>query len=128
MQKQENKFGFAEVVDTVSDACKAEVKAYDVFKGEFDLVPALTWAIGEYGTIKEAIEDWPVFEQEIKDLFADEGIQALEAIKANLTEREIEESRIYKLAVFSAVGYKNTTTVIELGREQLALGAAIFEK
>lgn len=125
---QENKFGFAEIVDTVSDACKAEVKAYDVFKGKFDLVPVLTWAIGEYGTIKEAIEDWPVFEQEIKDLFADEGISALDQIKANLTEKEISNSRIYKLAVFSAVGYKNTTTVIELGREQLALGAAIFAK
>lgn len=124
----ENKFGYDEIVDTVSDAVKAETKAYAVFKDDFDLVKALTWAIGEYGTIKEAYEDWPVFEQEIKDLFADEGIQALEAIKSKLTEEEMSKSRIYKLALFSAVGYKSTTTIIELGREQLALGAAIFAK
>ena len=125
---QENKYGFAEVVDTVTDLAKAEVKSYEIFKGKFDVVKVITWALGEYPTIKEAYEDWPVFEQEVTDLMADEGMQAIQAISEKLSEEEKTKSRIYKLAVFSAVGYKNTTTVIELGKEQLALGAAIFAK
>lgn len=125
---QENKFGYDEIVDTVSDMAKAEVKAYDTFKGKFDLARALTWAIGEYATIKEAYEDFGVFEQEVKDLLADEGMQAIQAISEKLTADEKSRSRIYKIAVFSAFGYKNTITVIELGEQQLSLGRAIFAK
>ena len=124
----ENNFGYDEVVDTVTDLVKAEVKAYSVFKGKIDLAKVITWALGEYPNIKEAVEDWPVFEQQVTDLFADEGLQALEAISRNLSDAEKDQSRLYKLAVFGAVGYKNTITVIELGKQQLELGAAIFAK
>jgi hypothetical protein len=124
----ENKFGYDEIVDTVSDMAKAEVKAYDTFKGKFDLARALTWAIGEYATIKEAYEDFETFEAQIKDLFADEGMEAIAAIGSKLTEDEKGRSRLYKIALFAAFGYKNTTTVIELGEQQLALGRSIFEK
>lgn len=124
----ENKFGYDEIVDTVSDMAKAEVKAYDTFKGKFDLARALTWAIGEYATIKEAYEDFATFEQQVKDLSADEGMQAIEAISEKLTADEMNRSRIYKLALFGGVGYKNTITVIDLGEQQLALGRDIFAK
>lgn len=125
---EENKFGYDEIVDTISDLIDAEVKAYEIFKDKFDIAKALTWAIGEYATIKEAFDDFAVFEAQMKDLFADEGMRAIEAIAQNLTEAQRNKSRLYKLALFSATGYRNTITIIELGREQLALGAAIFAK
>lgn len=126
---EENKFGYDEIVDTVSDAVKAEVRAYDVFKGKkFDIAKALTWAIGEYGTIKEAYEDWEVFEAQIKDLNDTEAIEAIAQIAAKLTDEEKAKSRIFKFAVFSATGYKNTIAIIKMGKEQLRLGEAIFAK
>jgi hypothetical protein len=118
--------GFAEIVDTVTDAIKAELGAVEAFKGKFEAVKVITWAFNNYPTVKEAFDDWPVFEAEIKDLFADEGIQALEAISQNLTDEQKAKSRLYKVVQFAAVGYKNTLDVIELGKQQLALGAAIF--
>lgn len=118
--------GFAEIVDTVTDAIKAELGAVEAFKGKFEAVKVITWAFNNYPTVKEAFDDWPIFEAEIKDLFADEGVQALQAISERLSEEEKRKSRLYKVVQFAAVGYKNTLDVIELGKQQLALGAAIF--
>lgn len=122
----ENTRGFAEIVDTVTDAIKMELAAVEAFQGKFETVKVITWAFNNYPNVKEAFDDWPVFEAEIKDLFAEEGIEALEAIGRNLSEEEKEKSRLYKVVSFAAVGYKNTLDVIELGKQQLALGAAIF--
>lgn len=119
-------YGFAEIVDTVTDAVKMELEAVQAFQGKFEVVKVITWAFNNYPKVKEAVDDWAQFEAEIKDLFAEEGVAALEAITRNLSEEEMAKSRIFKLVQFSAVGYKNTLDVIELGKQQLALGAAIF--
>jgi len=122
----QGKFGFTEIVDTLTDAVRAEMKARETFKGKIDIIRVATFVLDQYPKVKEAVEDWPTFEAEIKDLFSDEGIQALEAIQANLTVDEMTKSRVLRVIRFAAQGYKNTVTVIDLGREQLALGAAIF--
>lgn len=126
MRKQEEQRGFAEIVDTLTDAIQAEVKAQNIFQGKFDAIKAVTWALQEYPTIKEAVEDWPVFEAEIKDLFVDEGVQVMTQVEANLSAEEKEKSRLLRVARFASAGYANTVTIIELGKQQLALGADIF--
>ena len=123
-----NKFGYQEIIDTVVDMATAETKAYSIFEGKFELTKALTWAIGEYATIKEAFEDFGTFEQEIRDLTPAESLEAIEAISSQLSEDQKGKSRIFKAALFAAIGYQNTTAVIEMGKNQLALGADIFSK
>lgn len=126
--KATTKFGYQEVIDTIVDMSKAETKAYGIFKGKFELTKALTWAIGEYATIKEAFDDFGTFEKEIRDLTPAESLEAIGAISSQLSDEQKQSSRIFKAALFAAIGYQNTTAVIEMGKNQLALGADIFSK
>lgn len=83
-----DKFGKAEVQDTLGDVVEAVGPngIRSAFQGKFELVKFLIEAAEVYPTIREAIDDFPVFWQEFKDLTPQESLEVVAGIKARHPE------------------------------------------
>jgi hypothetical protein len=76
---KENKYGFAEVVDTISDAIEFGDKVEKALKDGFQ-VTDLMILVAEFPRLKEIYQDRKTFLTEFKDLIAAESEQALAQI------------------------------------------------
>ena len=79
--------GIEEIKDTVVDLLDAIDDFAGTLKGgKFDLVKFFAFAMDTYPKIQEAIEDFPTFIEEIKDLSTDESKE----ITAHLSTLDLE--------------------------------------
>jgi hypothetical protein len=66
--------GIEEIKDTLSDLLEAVDKFEGTLKGgKFDLVKFFAFAMDAYPKVQEAVEDFPTFVEEIKDLSVEES-------------------------------------------------------
>lgn len=76
---KENKYGFAEVVDTISDAIEFGEKAEKALSDGFQVTDLMVM-VTEFPKLKEIYNDRKTFFMEFKDLTASESEQALAQI------------------------------------------------
>lgn len=111
----QNKFGYAEVVDTLSDLINAIVAFLAAIKGKFNLVNFLQFAIAEYSTIQEAVEDFGTFVQELKDLTAQEALNAVAEIEAKTDDHPVANTIVNVLKT-GAITYDYIDKTLRGGR------------
>lgn len=111
----EAKFGYAEIVDTLVDACKLEISARKKIKDGFDFLKAFQIALEAYPKIEEAINDFDTFVAELRDLEPNEALGALSAIEGALTQDEQDNSRILRVIRLAVEGYDTVADTIARG-------------
>lgn len=122
----DNKFGIDEVVDTLIDACKAEVASVDAIGGPENFATKLpqiiSFALNNYPRVKEAIDDWNTFRAELLDLQPIEAAVVPQRVAAGLTEEEKGKSRIYRAVTTAAQAYVWVMDSVERGKYLSELG------
>lgn len=118
----ENKFGFDEVIDTLSDLTKAASesgirKAFE--EGSFNLMVFLFKAAELYPTIKEAVDDFGTFWQEIKDLTPQESLSVIAGIKANIPNPDPAQAKVISVLQNLALTHKYVQSDVYEGAKAL---------
>lgn len=124
---QTNKFGIEEMVDTLTDAGMVIPKTENLFKGRFDLLSFLTFAVSEFPTVREAVRDFGTFAQEFMDLLPDEGVNTYNRVRANMGNSLTPAQRRY-LATLKAMAldYRFAVMVIEQAKSVWETNKAVL--
>lgn len=100
----ENKFGYAEVVDTFVDLINAATAFAASVAGGFNLVKFLSFALDKYPDLQEAVQDFGTFTAEFLDLTAQEGLNAVGEIEQRVNPSPIA-TKVVGFLKICAVSY-----------------------
>lgn len=100
----QNKFGYAEVVDTFADLINAVVGFLGVTEGGFNLIVFLQYALKTYPDLKEMVDDFGTFSAELLDLTPQEALDAVGEIDGRTPDHPVANKVVGFLKV-CAVSY-----------------------
>lgn len=120
----ENKFGFAEVVDTFSDVINAVTAFIATVSGGFNLLKFLQFALAEYPNLQEVVEDFDTFLKELADLTPQEALDAVGQIDAR-TDGPVADGIVNVLKV-AAVSYDYIDKTLNGARRILQMVKDLF--
>lgn len=121
----EQKYGFTEIVDTLTDLVNAANKFSESVKGRFDIMRFLSFALDTYPKVQEAIQDWDVFVSELKELTPQEALDAVAQIELNTPKTPVSSKMVDTLKLLALTyDYVNKTWVG--GDLLLRFGKGIF--
>jgi len=121
-----NKFGYTEIVDTFSDLIAAVVGFLATVKGGFNLMAFLQYALETYPTVREAVEDFGTFWNELTDLTGEEALDAAAQIKANAPNHPVAD-KMTQVITIAAVAYDFGADTIEKAGKIIGMAKELFK-
>lgn len=127
MAKIQEEKGTTEIVDTFIDIINAIARFLETFKGPFNLMRFLGWAIETYPRIEEAVNDFGTFWAEIEDLTPQEALDATAQIEIGVTKTPVTQKivDVLKLLALAYDFFAKTRLSIDL---LIKFAAGIFRK